>query len=318
MTDASEPNPPDEPRAGPNRQDPGAAEAAADGEPASRLRRWLGLSASGAAEDTGTKSAQLNGNGHTRDMRLRIAEFEAGTVEDVMIPRADIVAVEVSTPFDDLLKVFAEEAHSRLPVYRETLDDPLGFVHIKDLVAEMAEGRVEQASCDRSPTLLERIHRKMMYVPASMKLPDLLVRMQATRIHLALVVDEYGGTDGLVSLEDLVEEIVGEIEDEHDDEQVILIRRGRQAWEADARMEIEDFEAETGLDASLTDYEDNIDTLGGVAFALAGRVPVRGEILSHPAGFDIEIIEADTRRIRRVRLRTRSGGPQPNGTGDGS
>jgi len=279
-----------------------------DSEPPSRLRRWLGLTAAGA-DDLNGLPGHLNGNGHTRDMRLRIAEFEAATVEDVMIPRADIVAVEVSTPFDELLRIFAEEAHSRLPVYRETLDDPLGFVHIKDVVAELARPAAETepgAAEDRPAPALERIYRKMMYVPASMKLPDLLVRMQSTRIHLALVVDEYGGTDGLVSLEDLVEEIVGDIEDEHDDEQTSLIRRGRQVWEADARMEIEDFQAETGLDAGLPDYEDEIDTLGGVAFALAGRIPVRGEVLSHPAGIDIEIVDADTRRIRRLRLRAKT------------
>lgn len=278
-----------------------------ESEPPSRLRRWLGLSADTDADPLNGAAVHLNGTGHTRDMRLRIAEFEAATVEDVMIPRADIVAVEVSTSFDDLLNLFAEEAHSRLPVYRETLDDPLGFVHIKDVVAELARpSGTTEGDDGKSPAPLERLYRKMMYVPASMKLPDLLVRMQSTRIHLALVVDEYGGTDGLVSLEDLVEEIVGDIEDEHDDEQISLIRRGRQVWEADARMEIEDFQAETGLDASLPDYEDEIDTLGGVAFALAGRIPVRGEVLGHPAGIDIEIIDADTRRIRRLRLRART------------
>ncbi|MEM7768168.1 MAG: transporter associated domain-containing protein [Pseudomonadota bacterium] len=188
----------------------------------------------------------------------------------------------------------------------------MGFVHIKDVVAELAEtGGVCEPSAEpeRAQPPLERLHRKMMYVPASMKLPDLLVRMQSTRIHLALVVDEYGGTDGIVSLEDLVEEIVGEIEDEHDDDPVTLIRRGRQVWEADARFEIDDFEGETGLDLALPDYEDEIDTLGGVAFALAGRIPVRGEVLSHPAGIDIEIVDADTRRIRRLRLRAKPASP---------
>ena len=275
-----------------------------DTEPPSRIRRWPGLGRS--AQANGEHVVGLNGSdgiGPT-DMRLRIAEFEAATVADVMIPRADIVGVEVSTSFSDLIQLFADEAHSRLPVYRETLDDPLGFVHIKDLVAELAR------TDDRSQPPLERIHRKMLYVPASMKLPDLLVRMQSSRIHLALVVDEYGGTDGLVTLEDLVEEIVGEIEDEHDEDQLVIVRRSRQVWEADARIEIEQFQQETDYDLSLTDYEDEIDTLGGVAFALAGRVPVRGEILSHPAGMDIEIMDADTRRIRRLRLRVK---PAANG-----
>ena len=232
-----------------------------------------------------------------RQMRLRVAEFEEGRVESVMIPRADIIAVEIDTAFDDLTKIFAEATHSRLPVYRETLDDPVGFVHIKDVIAEIARGGETEAKP------LERLHRKVLFVPASMKLSDLLLKMQSTRIHLALVVDEYGGTDGLVSLEDLVEEIVGDIEDEHDDDTAMVIRRGQGLWEADARTEIEDFQEEADLDLSLPDFEDEIDTLGGVAFALAGKIPVRGEVLRHPAGADIEIMDADARRIRRLRLR---------------
>ena len=137
-----------------------------------------------------------------------------------------------------------------------------------------------------------------------MKLTDLLVKMQSTRIHLALVVDEYGGTDGLVSLEDLVEEIVGDIEDEHDDEEAMFVRRSQRIWEADARTEIDDFAEETGIDLAIEDNDTDFDTLGGVAFALAGKVPVRGEVLKHPAGVEIEIMDADARRIRRVRLRT--------------
>lgn len=281
-----------------------------DGEPPSKRRRWFQFTGQ-TPEGKGVTDPNGGETGHTRDMRLRISEFEAATVEDVMIPRADIVAVEVSTPFEDLLKLFGEEAHSRLPVYRETLDDPLGFVHIKDMVAELAKVGPANAAANGNgaavgPPALERIYRKMLYVPASMKLPDLLVRMQSTRIHIALVVDEYGGTDGLVSLEDLVEEIVGDIEDEHDDEQISYVRKSRHVWEADARMEIGAFQEEAGLDLALPDYEDDIDTLGGIAFAIAGRIPVRGEVLSHPAGLDIEIVDADTRRIRRLRLRAKA------------
>lgn len=230
-------------------------------------------------------------------MRLRLDEFEQGRVEDVMIPRADIVAVEADTPFDDLVRLFANATHSRLPVYRETLDNPIGFVHIKDVVGEIAR---ESNSKER---LLERIARNTLIVPPSMPLAVLLVKMQATRIHLAIVVDEYGGTDGLVSLEDLVEEIVGDIEDEHDEDTAMLTRRGPSIWEADARMEIEDFATETGINLELADFEDEIDTLGGIAFALAGRVPERGEVLRHPGDIDIEIVDADTRRIRRLKLR---------------
>lgn len=233
-----------------------------------------------------------------KEMRLRIAEFETARVVDVMIPRAEMISVELSTSLPDLIRIFAEETHSRLPIYRETLDDPVGLVHIKDVVSEIARGG--QADEPAEPPL-ERLRRDILFVPASMRLPDLMVKMQTTRIHLALVVDEYGGTDGLVSLEDLVEEIVGDIEDEHDEEVAMLIRRGRRAWEVDARMETEDFEKETGLSMALEDHE--VDTLGGVAFALAGRVPLRGEVLRHPAGIDIEIMEADARRIQRLILR---------------
>ncbi len=230
-------------------------------------------------------------------MRLRLAEFEQLRVFDVMVPRAEIQAVEASTEFPELLKFFAEVTHSRLPVFRETLDDPIGFVHIKDVVTEMAK----EGDPPKRP--LERLHREVLYVPPSMKLTDLLVKMQATRIHLALVVDEYGGTDGLLTLEDLVEVIVGDIEDEHDDEEAMFIRRSARVWEADARTEIDHFSEETGVDLGLADSDAEIDTLGGVAFALAGKVPLRGEVLRHPCGAELEIMEADTRRIRRLRLR---------------
>lgn len=234
-----------------------------------------------------------------KEMRLRIAEFESARVEDVMIPRAEIIAVELSTSLDDLIQLYASEAHSRLPVYRETLDDPVGVVHIRDLISEIA--RANGADPVEGDAPLERLRRDILFVPPSMPLADLLVKMQASRMHLALVVDEYGGTDGLVTLEDLVEEIVGEIEDEHDEDVAMLIRRGRLAWEVDARMETDDFAEETGLQLELEDHD--VDTLGGVAFALAGRVPLRGEVLPHPRGVDLEILESDVRRIHRLVVR---------------
>ena len=234
-----------------------------------------------------------------REMRLRMVEFETARVADVMIPRAEIIGVEVGMSLDDLIQFYASEAHSRLPVYRDTLDDPIGVVHIRDVVGEIARLKAGAESVDEKP--LERLRRDLLYVPASMPLTDLLVKMQASRMHLALVVDEYGGTDGLVSLEDLVEEIVGEIEDEHDEEVAMLVRRGRLAWEVDARMETDDFAQETGVVLDLDDHE--VDTLGGVAFALAGRVPLRGESLPHPAGVDLEILESDARRIQRIIVR---------------
>jgi CBS domain containing-hemolysin-like protein len=232
-----------------------------------------------------------------QQMRLRLAEFEEARVADVMVPRAEIVGVELSTDLPALIQLYAEESHSRLPVYRESLDDPIGLVHIKDVVGEIARGG------DGLDRPLERLRRDVLFVPASMKLADLLVKMQSSRIHMALVVDEYGGTDGLVSLEDLMEEIVGDIEDEHDEEPAMVVRRGRHAWEVDARMEISDFEAKTGLDLDLAELDVEVDTLGGVAFALAGKVPLRGEVLRHPVGADIEILDGDARRIERLVIR---------------
>lgn len=265
-----------------------------DPAPLGRLRNFFGfrrkqpLAVEGAAGES-ADAPQV--------MRLGLAEFEQLRVDDVMVPRADIKAVEAGTGVQELLEYFAEVTHSRLPVFRETLDDPIGFVHIKDLVGLVARGETQM----RRP--LETLHREVLYVPPSMKLADLLVKMQATRIHLALVVDEYGGTDGLLTLEDLVEVIVGDIEDEHDDEEAMFIRRSPRVWDADARTEIEDFLEETGVDLGLETLDGDIDTLGGVAFAIAGKVPVRGEVLKHPRGAEIEIIEADSRRIRRLRLR---------------
>ncbi|KCZ46264.1 transporter associated domain-containing protein [Hyphomonas pacifica] len=275
--------------------DPDSSEA----PPSGRLRSFFGFGRKHEAVESSSDHANGDDPQHNpNEMRLRLAEFQDMRVEDVMVPRAEIKAIEVGTEFPDLLKYFAEVTHSRLPVFRETLDDPIGFIHIKDVVTELAK--------DGEPAKrpLERLHREALYVPPSMKLTDLLVKMQSTRIHLALVVDEYGGTDGLVSLEDLVEEIVGDIEDEHDDEEAMFVRRSQRVWEADARTEIDDFAEETGIDLSIEDNDGDFDTLGGVAFALAGKVPVRGEVLRHPTGVEIEIMDADARRIRRVRLRT--------------
>lgn len=263
-----------------------------------RKRGFLGLFKK-SAEASDVVLVEATATPEQREMRLRMVEFETARVADVMIPRAEIIGVEVNTTLDELIQLYASEAHSRLPVYRDTLDDPIGVVHIRDVVGEIA--RVKAGTDDTDEKPLERLRRDLLYVPASMPLTDLLVKMQASRMHLALVVDEYGGTDGLVSLEDLVEEIVGDIEDEHDEDVAMLVRRGRLAWEVDARMETEDFEEETGVSLDLDDHE--VDTLGGVAFALAGRVPLRGESLPHPAGVDLEIIESDARRIQRIIVR---------------
>jgi CBS domain containing-hemolysin-like protein len=228
---------------------------------------------------------------------LKIGELR---VSDVMIPRADIVAVEQGTSVTDLVSLFGEAQHSRLPVYRETLDDPTGLIHIKDVLALIEpqdDGfRWRQATIDE-------IKRPILFVAPSMPVLDLLVKMQTTHIQLALVIDEYGGTDGLASIEDLIEEIVGDIEDEHDEGDIPIRRDEAGAYIADARVDLEDFRAETGLTLDVEDEAaEDVDTLGGVVTFLLGRVPQRGEIIAHPAGYEIEVLEADPRRVKRLRI----------------
>ena len=230
---------------------------------------------------------------------------------DVMIPRADIDAVAETVTLAELLKTFEAAGHSRLPVYRETLDDPVGFVHAKDVmikVAEMAsldEGLNFSAVDLSRPLARMEITRPILFVPPSMPAMDLMVRMQANRTQLALVVDEYGGTDGLVSLEDLIEEVVGDIEDEYDwpDEPTMSSQDGR-VWDADARVAVEDFAREAGYDLPIEGTFDDVDTLGGIVFAILGRVPVRGEIVASEElpGLEFEVVEADPRRIMRVKV----------------
>ena len=234
-------------------------------------------------------------------------------VADVMVPRADIIGVEVSTPLDELAQRFAEAAHSRMPIYRETLDDPVGVAHIKDVVGHLAPSE----DGERLPGWLQKqilpaISRPLLFAPPSMRASDLLRRMQGRRMHMALVVDEYGGTDGLVPLEDLIEPIVGDIEDEHDDEDSPAIRaRGPGVWDVDARAEIDDFEAVVGEEIAAEDEDEDVDSLGGLVFTLIGRVPERGEVIRHPTGYEFEVIEADSRRIKRMRVRAAHRKPRP-------
>lgn len=234
--------------------------------------------------------------------------FQSLTVGDVMTPRADIVAVDVSTPFEELVAQFKETEHSRLPVYRDALDDPVGVVHIKDVFKLLAgKGRKPAPGA----AVLKRLRRETLYVPTAMRAADLLAQMQKTRIHMALVIDEYGGTEGLVTLEDVIEAVVGEIEDEHDEVSVsgVLARPGG-VFEADARASLEDLETALG-DGELApaDLEEEIDTVGGLVTAIAGRVPRRGEVIAHPSGFDLEVVDADPRRVKRVRIRPRQPAP---------
>jgi CBS domain containing-hemolysin-like protein len=240
-------------------------------------------------------------------IRSRVKLFETASVRDVMTSRVDIAAVDVFSTLGDVLNLFAVEAHSRMPVYRDSLDEPLGFVHIKDVVAEIVRVGWKPETLASRP--LERLVRDIMFVPESTRLPDLMIQMQASRIHIALVVDEYGGTGGMVCLEDLVEQIVGDIEDEHDEARPMVMRRGRHLWEADGLAVVSDVERETGLPLKLEDFEGEVDTIGGLVSAIAGRVLAAGESVEHPRGPTIEVVAADPRRVIRVRIRTPK--PQP-------
>lgn len=237
-----------------------------------------------------------------RDLVDQAQAFQSIRVDDVMTPRADIAALDVDTALDEVWRRFAETEHSRMPVYRETLDDPLGVIHIKDLVKLLTPGP-EHAAPDWQAPVLHRLRREALYVPASMRAADLLVRMQSTRIHMALVIDEFGGTDGLVTIEDLIEAVVGEIDDEHDVEATPEIVERPGGWEADARAPLEDLETMAGESLSLEDHEEEVDTVGGLVATLAGRVPQRGEVVAHPGGYEFEVVDADPRRIKRVRVR---------------
>ncbi len=237
-----------------------------------------------------------------------LLKFGELTVADVMVPRADIVAVEEQIQLASLVALFRDAQHSRLPIYRETLDDPIGMIHIKDLLALVETGPDGQLRWPE--TAIAKIKRDLLFVPGAMPALDLLMKMQATRQHMALVVDEYGGTDGLVTIEDLVEEIVGDIDDEHDVEEEPEIALRGDGFVADARVSLEDFKERTGLDLALAleQAEEEVDTLGGVVFAALGRVPVRGEIVTK-GGFEFEILEADPRRVKRLRIRARPEAP---------
>lgn len=232
--------------------------------------------------------------------------FQELRVDDVMTPRADIVAVEMSTTLGDLLRVFVDSEHSRLPVYRETLDEPTGVVHIKDVVRLLAPDADGTSTPDWSEPVIYRLRRDVLFVPPSMRCADLMVKMQAERQHMALVIDEFGGTDGLVTLEDLIESVVGEIEDEHDEaEAPSLASRPGGVIEADARTPLGELEEALEATLAVEDLEEEVDTVGGLVGALAGRVPQRGEVISHPGGFDFEVMDADPRRVKRLRVRRR-------------
>jgi CBS domain containing-hemolysin-like protein len=256
-----------------------------------------------------------------RTMIRNILALRGRRIEDVMVPRGDIVAVQDSISLGELVKVFENAGHSRLVVYRETLDDPLGMVHIRDLIAFMTakatidptkpsrrkKARIaglDLSAIDLSMQLSSaKIIREMLFAPPSMPALDLLEKMQATRIHLALVVDEYGGTDGLVSMEDIVEQIVGEIADEHDEDELpTVVPQPDGSFVADARASLDDVTAAVGVPFNVGEAAEEVDTIGGYLMAQVGRLPLRGELVPGPTGFEIEVLDSDPRRIKKVRI----------------
>ena len=255
------------------------------------------------------------GRGEAIDAMLAAAEAEGGveiapqervlirnilkvhdrSAADVMVPRVDVVAIDGEQNFAEIVKCMIDNGHSRVPVYRETLDDVIGYVHVTDVLAPVA---------DRRPAKISRLLRKVLFVAPSLPILDLLLQMRQARTHIAMVVDEFGGIDGLVTIEDLIEEIVGEIEDEHDvDPAPSMIERPDGSVIADARIPIEALEEQHGIGLRFGDDPEDVDTLGGLVFALAGRVPKRGEIIAHPVGIEFEVLDADPHRIRRLRVR---------------
>ncbi|TKW79232.1 MAG: HlyC/CorC family transporter [Bradyrhizobium icense] len=265
-----------------------------------------------------------------RTMLRNILSLHEQRIADVMVHRADIVAVKRDISLGELMSLFESAAHSRLVVYNETLDDPEGMVHIRDLLAFMtARARVgdttkarrkkpfpaglDLRSVDLALPLSEaNITRKLLYVPPSMRAIDLLAQMQASRIHLALVVDEYGGTDGLVSIEDIVEQIVGEIDDEHDsDEPPAIVRQADNSFIADARASLDDVRNVIGEEFVTGEAGEDVETLGGYLVSHVGRLPVRGELISGPGNFEVEVLDADPRRVKRLRIALRKERPAP-------
>jgi CBS domain containing-hemolysin-like protein len=307
-------------------------------EPHSSLWRRL-RSRFGKARDVGlreslesaieTHEAQNNGEtvgSEAKSMMLNIIEFSGLRVDDVMVPRVDIVAIDETDTMRELLEKFVDANHSRVPVYRETLDGVTGMIHVKDFMRWMtARGSAKKkpvktdkpslsgfaiSARELSTTVKSAgLNREVLYVPPSMPATDLLVRMQASHTHLAIVIDEYGGTEGLVSIEDLVEVIVGDIADEHDTDAIPEIRPVEEGlYTADGRVDLADLETVLNVDLLPEDEEEEADTLAGLVFKIAGRVPTRGEIIRHDSGLEFEILDSDPRRVKRVRINAKNVG----------
>ncbi len=270
------------------------------------------------AETLEKNGAQLVEDRKSLQMLGRLVAFSGQTVEDVLVPRSDIVAVPAEAPLADLMEVFTQALHSRLPVYDETLDNIIGMVHIKDLLRHLKQHAQPHTGGDAvstqpdmvvpgavlaTPVGSSPLLRPVLYVPDSMPAADLLLKMQSTRIHMAIVIDEYGGTEGLATIEDVIEEIVGEIADEHDagdaGHEVVPTPGG---YVVSARLEVAELERLVGVDLLPDDLDEEVDTLGGLLFTQLGRVPVKGEVVKHDSGIEFEILDADPRRIKKVRV----------------
>jgi len=264
-------------------------------QPEHNVRESIAELVQQSADDSQSNGTAPELDRQERALIANVLRLRGMSADDVMIPRADIVAMPVGVTLEQALDQIRREGHSRLPVYREQLDEIVGMVHIKDLFAYV--GRPDEFN-------LEALLRLPLMVAPQLPVLDLLLQMRQARMHLALVVDEYGGIDGLLTIEDLVEEIVGDIADEHDEvEGPMIVERPDGALDLDARLSIEDFETRLGQTLTEDEREADIDTVGGLVFTLAGRVPTRGEVISHPSGLEFRILDADARRIRRLRAR---------------
>ena len=235
---------------------------------------------------------------HERLMLLNILKIDGIRSSDIMIPRADIGAVELNDSFEKVLEVFIKEAHSRVPIYEKNLDNIIGMIHIKDLVNYQNQKKTET-------NFLQNLKREILEIPPSMPVLDLLLKMQLTRLHMGIVIDEYGCTDGLVTIEDVIEEITGEIEDEHDEKNLpMLIKSSLNSFEASARIEIDELQKVTNVEFLNSYDNDDVDTLGGLIFSITCRVPQRGEIIKHASGTTFEIKDADPMKIKSVKVTT--------------
>jgi len=242
-----------------------------------------------------------------RALLLNLVKFGDLRVGEVMIPRADIVALDMKSDIQDVIDVFQREFHSRIPIYREALDHVIGMVHIKDLLKYWGK---------EDALRLEDVVREVMFVPPSMPVADLLLNMRTRRLHMAMVIDEYGGTDGLVTIEDLVESIVGDIEDEHDEEEgALIVEVADDVLEADGRAPSVEVESKLHVDLLPAEQDEEVETIAGVVAALAGRVPQRGEVIQHPHGVEFQVLQADARRIRRLRISLVAKSEEPGDSG---